>query len=164
MKLLIKQKVFSWRDRFSVYGEDLTERYQVTGELFTFGKKLRVCDMEGNEVSYISQRLFTFLPRYFISQNGTEIAEVKKELSFIKQTYSVAELGWHIDGSFSKHDYTIKDTAGRIVAEIKKQWFTWGDTYMIDISNPSDELTVLCTVIIIDAVMASESASTSGRA
>ena len=57
MKLYIKEKVFSWGDKFTVkdaYGED---KYIVEGEVFTFGKKLHVYDRSGREVAFIKQVL-----------------------------------------------------------------------------------------------------------
>lgn len=44
MRLYIKQRAFSWTDKFSIkdeYGED---RYYVEGEFLSFGKKLHVYD------------------------------------------------------------------------------------------------------------------------
>ena len=107
MKLYIKQKVFSWSDRFTVkdiHGED---RYYVEGELFSWGKKLHVYDMAGNEVAFIQQKVFSFLPRYFVYVNGEEIAEIVKEFTFFFPKYSIAGLGWDIEGSFMAHDYQI---------------------------------------------------------
>ena len=40
MKLYIKQKVFSWGDKFTVKDETGRDRYYVEGEIFTFGRKL----------------------------------------------------------------------------------------------------------------------------
>ena len=51
MKLYIKQKLWSWKDKFTVkdeYGED---RYTVEGEFFSLGRKLHVCDMAGRELN-----------------------------------------------------------------------------------------------------------------
>ena len=45
MKLYIKQKVFSWGDKFTVKDEAGRDRYYVEGEVFTFGRKLHVYDM-----------------------------------------------------------------------------------------------------------------------
>ena len=42
MKLYIKQKVFSWGDKFTVKDATGRDRYYVEGEIFTFGKKLHV--------------------------------------------------------------------------------------------------------------------------
>ena len=85
MKLYIKQKVFSWRDKFTVKDEAGNDRYFVEGELFSWGKKLHVTDLGGNEVAFIQQKVFSFLPRYFVYVGGEEIAEkiraaVKEEL------------------------------------------------------------------------------------
>ena len=44
MKLCIRQKVFSWVDRFTVFDENGADKYYVEGELFSWGKKLRVTD------------------------------------------------------------------------------------------------------------------------
>jgi uncharacterized protein YxjI len=46
MKLYIKQKVFSWADRFTVKDENGADRYFVEGEMFSWGKKLHVYDMD----------------------------------------------------------------------------------------------------------------------
>ena len=38
MKLYIKQKVFSWGDKFRIYDEN--DKYYVESEVFTFGKMM----------------------------------------------------------------------------------------------------------------------------
>jgi hypothetical protein len=62
MKLYIKQKVFTFGDKFSVYDENGDERYYVEGEVFTFGKKLHLYSLGGRELAYIEKKLLTFLP------------------------------------------------------------------------------------------------------
>ena len=62
MKLYIKEKVFSWGDRFYVRDAAGREKYEVRGEVFSLGKRLHIYDMEGREVALIMQRLLTFLP------------------------------------------------------------------------------------------------------
>lgn len=44
MKLYIKQKVFSWGDKFTVKDVNGEDRYFVEGEIFSWGKKLHVYD------------------------------------------------------------------------------------------------------------------------
>ena len=55
MKLYIKQKVFSWGDKFTVKDSNGEDRYYVEGEIFSWGKKLHVYDMRGNEVASSSK-------------------------------------------------------------------------------------------------------------
>ena len=82
MKLYMKQKVFSWKDRFTVWDANGNDRYYVEGELISFGKKLHVYDVQNREVAFIHQKLFSLLPRYFVSVNGVDVAEIVKEFTF----------------------------------------------------------------------------------
>ena len=164
MKLYIKQKVFSWGDKFRVYDENGNDRYAVKGEVFTFGKKLHLYDPGENELAFIHQKVFSFLPKYYISRNGQMTAEVVKEFTFFKPEYSVNYLGWHVSGSFTEHDYSISDNNGKNVACVTKKWFSWGDTYEIDIAYGYDEINVLCVVLIIDAALAAQSSAAAGAA
>lgn len=156
MKLYIKQKVFSWSDRFTVKDSYGADRYYVEGELFSWGKKLHVYDMAGNEVAFIQQKVFSFLPRYFVYVNGEEIAEIVKEFTFLFPRYSIEGLGWDIEGSFIAHDYEITQD-GRPIVTITKEWMTWGDSYELDITDSRDEIVALAVVLTIDAVTESKS-------
>ena len=160
MKLYIKEKVFSWGDKFTVkdaYGED---KYIVEGEVFTFGKKLHVYDRSGREVAFIKQEVWSFLPRYYVFCGDRQIAEIKKEFTFLFPKYTIEGLGWEIDGSFMAHDYQITKRDRKIVT-ISKEWMTWGDSYELDIADPADELVALAVVIAIDCVTEANSAATS---
>ena len=154
MKLYIKQKVFSWGDKFRIYDEYENDKYYVQGEVFSLGKKLHLYNQSGNELAYIHQKLLSFLPKYFISRNGTDVAQVIKEFTFFRQEYTVDGLGWNVKGDFLAHEYTIS-APNRPIASISKRWFSWGDTYEIDIFDNADEIMALCVVLIIDAVIAS---------
>ena len=82
MKLYIKQKVFSWTDKFYVKDINGQDRYYVEGELFSWGKKLHVYDMNGNEAAFIQQKTFSFMPTYFVFVNVRQVAEIVKEFTF----------------------------------------------------------------------------------
>lgn len=152
MKLYMKQHIFTWGDRFSIYDEAGREKYHVEGEIFTWGKKLHLYNLQGNEIAFIQKEILTFLPRYHISRNGVEIAEVVKEFTFFQHEYSVNGLGWRIHGNFLAHDYEI--TQGEhTIAAISKEWMTWGDAYEIRINDSADEITVLSVVLVIDACL-----------
>lgn len=156
MRFYIKQHVFTWGDKFSIYGEDNTEKYYVEGEVFTFGKKLHVYDAAtAREVAYIEQKIFSFLPKYYIYKNGDEVAEVVKEFTFFRHEYSVNGPNWMVQGDFFDHEYEFFDGEG-VVTRVSKQWFTWGDAYEIDISSTVDEVTALAAALVIDACIDAE--------
>ncbi len=158
MKLYIKQRVFSWKDRFKVFDAQGNERYNVEGELISFGKKLHIYDIRGNEVAFIAQKVFSFLPKYFVYIGGSQVAEIVKQFTFFRQKYTIEGLGWEIDGDFFAHNYCINKNGRRIVT-INKQWMTWGDSYELDIENESDEIVALAVVLAIDCVLASQAAA-----
>lgn len=158
MKLYIKQRVFSWGDKFSIYDEAGNEKYHVEGEVFTLGKKLHLYDLQGNELAFIEQEIFTFLPKYHISRNGMQIAEVVKEFTFFKHEYTVNGLGWNVHGDFWDHEYEIADN-GRTVASVSKEWMTWGDSYEISFGTEVDEIAALSVVLVIDACIAAQNNS-----
>jgi len=163
MKLYIKQKVFSWGDKFRVYDESGRDIYCVEGEVFSLGKKLHILDNNRRELLFIHQKLLSFLPRYLIAQNGVDVAEVRKEFSLFHPVFTVEGPGWNVEGDFFHHEYAIDNGRGT-VATISKQWFTWGDTYEIDIMPGQDELLVLCVVLAIDAVLAAQNAHAASTA
>ena len=156
MKLYIKQKVFTWGDKFTVKDINGNDRYYVEGEVFSWGKKLHVYDMNGNEAAFIQQKVFSLLPRYFVYVGDKQVAEIVKEFSFLFPRYSIEGLGWDIEGRFMAHDYEITQN-GRPIDTISKEWMTWVDSYELDIADPKDEIVALAVVLTIDAVMASNS-------
>lgn len=158
MKLYIKQKVFSWGDKFTVKDGTGRDRYYVEGEIFTFGRKLHVYNMQGDEVAFIKQEVWSWMPRYYVFCNGRQVAEIRKSFTFLFPKYTIEGLGWEIDGSFMAHNYEVTKNGCPIVA-IRKEWMTWGDSYELDISDPRDEIVALAVVLTIDGVMADASSS-----
>ena len=155
MKLYMKQKIFSWNDKFSVYDANGEEHYFVEGELFSWGKKLHVYDRVRREAAFVRQELFTLLPKFIVSIGGQDIAEIVKEFTLFKPKYRIDGLGWEIDGDFWDHEYEIKKN-GRTIVSLSKEWFTWGDCYELDIENPEDEIVALAVVLAIDCVQAAQ--------
>lgn len=156
MNLYVKQKVFSWGDRFTVYDENGNERYGVQGEVFSWGKKLHLFDLAGIECAFVHQKLFSFLPRFFISRNGADVAEVVREFTFFHPEYTVKGFGWRVEGDLFAHEYEITDGT-RTVVTVSKQWMTWGDAYEICIAPEVDEVDALAVVLVIDACLESQS-------
>ena len=149
MKLYIKEKVFSWTDKFTIkdeYGED---RYTAQGELISIGKKLHVYDRFGEEVITIRQKVVSLLPRYTIYVRGRELGQLVKKISFLRPKYVLEGPHWEITGNFMALDFTVTQ-ADRQIFSICREWMTWGDSYCVDIPDPSLELQALAVVLAID--------------
>ena len=152
MRLYIKQKVFSWRDKFSVKDQNGADRWFAQGELFSWGRKLHIYDSNGREAAFIRQKLLTLLRRYYIEINGS-VYTLKKELTFLHPQYSIEGLSWQMSGDFFAHEYELHDGRNQIMC-MSKRWFTWGDSYELDIFDPANELMCLCVALAIDCMQA----------
>ena len=128
MKLLFKQRMFSWFDSYDIYDENENTVYVVKGQL-SWGHCLKIFDTEENELGTVKQ----------------------KELGWFKPKYNIDFNGWHVEGNFPGWDYTITKPVGETVATISKELLQWTDTYVLDIVDPADALHVLMFVLAIDA-------------
>ena len=155
MKLYIKQKVFSWRDKFAVWDEQEQERWFAQGELFSWGRKLHICDTGGREAAFIRQKLMSFLPRYFIEIGGN-VYTLVKEFTLFRPRYRLEGMPWTMSGEFLAHEYEVTDGA-ECVMRMSKHWFTWGDSYELDIPRPENELLALCVALAVDCMNADAS-------
>ena len=153
IKLYLKQKVFSWGDRFTVKDSQGRDRYFAEGEVFSFGKKLHIYDSTHNEKAFIKQEMLTWMPRYNVFVGGHQVAQVVKKLGLLPQ-YAIDGPGWDVEGDFFAHEYQIHKS-GRIIATIRKEWMSWGDSYELNISDGIDEVMALAVVLAIDAVIES---------
>lgn len=155
VKRYVKQKVFSFRDSFTVKDEEGADCYTVVGDFFSFPKALHIYDSAGAEVLKISRKLLTFLPRYQIFREDKLAAEIAKEFSFFTPKYYIDGAPFTIEGDFLSHNYEVLRD-GVTVAKIGKEWFTWGDSYVIDMNPSEDELIMLSILIVIDCVLSSD--------
>lgn len=155
MEYYLKQRVFTWADKFDIYYADGTPVFHVWGELFVMGKQLHLCDMAGNELMFVKQRIFSFLPRYYLMNDDGVLAEVQKRFTAFHDEFTIPEFGWEVKGDFFSHEYAIYAGERRIAA-ISKRWFTWGDTYEISVESFVDPVAALAVVLVIDAVLASK--------
>ena len=154
----IRQKVFSWRDKFSVKDENGEDVFHVEGEIISLGKKLHMYDPQGREVFYIAQKIMSFRPSYEIWSGNNLIAKVTKRITLFTPEYYVEGPGWSVEGSLGAHNYRINGNNGT-VAVVRKAWFSWGDSYEISVGKEVNAKLALAVVIVIDAVLASENDS-----
>ena len=56
MKLLFKQRFFSWFDSYDIYDESGETRYVVKGQL-SWGHRLKIFDSFGQEVGLVQERV-----------------------------------------------------------------------------------------------------------
>ena len=151
MRLLFKQRMFSWFDSYDIYNEAGQPIFIVKGQ-FGWGHKLKIFDgSTGNELGTVKERVLSFLPRFEMYMGEQYIGCISKELSFFRPRFNIDCNGWQVEGNFFEWDYDIKNQFGYTIASVSKELFNWTDTYIIDVYNPHDALCVLMMVLAIDA-------------
>ena len=150
MKMLFKQRFFSWLDSYDIFDETGNTIYTVKGQL-AWGHCLRIFDAQGRLVGEIRQRIFTLLPKFEMYLQNNYVGCISREFTFFKPKYLIDCNGWQVDGDFFEWDYTIRDSFGRQLATVSKELFRWTDTYVIDVIDPNDALCALMLVLAIDA-------------
>ena len=147
MTLYLQEEIFSF-DHFDIWDEDGNVKYQVERELFQFGRKLIVTDLQGQEICFVQHIPFSVPCAYELAVPGGSV-QLDRHFSFLTQRYSIDSLGWDISGSFMSLEFEITQ-GDRRVASIEKAWPAFHDRYRLEIEDPADELTALCVVLAID--------------
>lgn len=149
MKLLFKQRAFTWFDSYDIFDETGNTVYTVQGRL-AWGHRLEISDAAGNYLGQVRQEVLTFRPRFslFIGENC--VGQLRKEFALFKPVFTLDCNGWEIEGNFWEWDYRVTE-GSRIVMTVSKELFHWTDTYQMDIADPKDALLCLMIVLAIDA-------------
>lgn len=150
MRLLFRQRFFSWFDSYDIYSETGETLYTVKGQL-SWGHCLKIFDAAGREVGTVRERVFRFLPCFELYCGTQYSGCVRRLLTFFRPQYTVECNGWQVQGDLFGWEYTVITGDGRPVATVSKQLFQWTDTYGIEVVRPEDALCVLMLVLAIDA-------------
>ena len=131
-------------------GEDVI---RIDGKVFSIGDKLTIEDMSGRELALIDQKLLSWGPTYEIWKGNTLAAVVKKSVFTLFRCEFTVDVPGPDDllaeGDFWDHEYAFV-RAGRPVASVSKKYFSWTDTYGIDIRHGQDPILILASAVVID--------------
>ncbi len=81
MKLLFKQRLFSWLDSYDIYYEDGSVAYTVKGQL-SWGHCLKIFDPQGYELGTVKERILTWMPAFDLYLGDRQIGSMHKEMTF----------------------------------------------------------------------------------
>ncbi len=151
----LKEKIWTFNDNYTIRDKDGNNAYQVIGKVFSWGDNLSFQKMSGEEVFKIKQILLSFMPKYTITRNGEELAEIRKEFAWFKQKFVLDVPGpndYTISGSFWQREFEFL-RGDKVAAVVSKKFWNWSDTYGIDIIEGENEELILATAVVIDLVL-----------
>ena len=90
MKLLFKQRLFSWLDSYDIYDQFGNTVYTVKGKL-SWGHKLHIMDKNGVHIGTVKQVSGNFLEWDYVikDRTGKKVAVISKELFNLTDTYVI---------------------------------------------------------------------------
>jgi uncharacterized protein YxjI len=155
VRYMMRERILSWGDDFSIKDADGREVYYIDGKVFSFGNTLSIKDRDGGELARINQKLLSFGPQYEIVSGGETVAVVKKHLfTPFRGRFTVDVPGpddLEARGDFLDHEYVFEQS-GKVVARVSKKWFSLADTYAVDIDQGQNEVLLLAAAVVIDLV------------
>jgi uncharacterized protein YxjI len=153
MRYKMRQKMFSLGEDFTIEDASGNPAYEVDGKVMTLRETFELKDLDGNVVATIRGRLMSIRSKMDIHRNDEVIATVTKALFSPfgdKFHVEVAEgKDLKIDGSILDHEYSI-ERDGDAVAQVSKRWFTFTDTYGIDVAAGEDDALILAIAVALD--------------
>lgn len=158
-QLYIKQKVFSLSGKFTVKDQLENDIYYVEGSFMQIPKTFSIMNTTREEIALITKKVFSFLPTFFVEVNGREVLAIKKEFSFFKPRYTIDAAGIEVQGNWWDMDFQVFQQ-GKVIGKVTKEWFTWGDSYKVEILEDEMEAIMIALVVAIDCVKADEAAAT----
>ncbi|WP_226669638.1 LURP-one-related/scramblase family protein [Metabacillus litoralis] len=159
-QLYIKQKVFSLSGKFTVKDQQEKDVFYVEGSFLKIPKTFSIMNTAKDEIALITKKVFSFLPKFFVEVNGSEIFTIKKEFSFFKARYTIDMEDIEVQGNWWDMEFKVLQR-GEVIGQVSKEWFTWGDSYKVQIMKEEMETIIIALVVAIDCVKADEAAATS---
>lgn len=160
MKLLFKQKFFSWFDSYNIFDEQGNIFFHVEGKL-SWGHLFYIYSKSNKHIGTLKEQVFRFLPHFTMFENDVEVGEIIRKFSWFKPKFSLTVSDWIVTGNVWEWDYTILNSKQQIIANITKQLFNFTDTYVLDIKDEQNALRVLMIVLAIDAIKCNQAAAAS---
>ena len=159
MRYIMKQKLWAWGDDFVIKDDAGRDHFFVDGKALSLGDKLSFQDMQGQELAFIQQKLLSWGPTYEIYHAGRLEAVVKEKLwSFFKYRFLV-DVGadgpgpedLEIEGDFFNREYSFT-RGGRTLATVSRKFWSWADTYGVDVAEGADDVMILACTVVVDMV------------
>jgi uncharacterized protein YxjI len=156
MRYVLKEKVLTLTDSFTIRDSNGNEVYRVKGKLLSIGDKLSLHDMAGEELALIRQEIITLTPSYRIYRGGELQADVsKKLLTVFRDKFKVdmkdGSPDLEIVGNILDHEYSFR-RGGREVAHVSKRWISIGDSYGVQVDEGEDDVLILACAVIVDLI------------
>lgn len=150
-KLYIKQKIFKIVDKYYIKDENENDVYYVEQDFKLIGHTVNMYDMKGNKLFVLDREIFNLLPRYRLYLNDGDDILIQQKFSLLNRRFVISSKKYNLtlNGDFIDKDFNIYED-NKIIANINKKWFTFADTFEIEIYDEDKEIITIALMIAID--------------
>ena len=159
-RLYMKQKMFSFNEKFSVTDSDGLVCYNVHGSLFKLAKSFTIVDQTNQEIGKVTKELFKWMPKFIVEVYGKSTFRIEKQLTFFKSNYQVFSKDIEIEGDILDKHFTVHQGTQKI-ATINQKWLAMTSTYEMTIFDQDYEHFIVLLVAAIDFLKAQQAAAAS---
>ena len=106
MRLLFRQRLFSWFDSYDIYDEAGNTVYTVEGKL-AWGHCLHILNAAGDHIGTVREQVLTFLPKFELYVQDQYVGCIQKEFTFFTPKFDIDCNGWRVEGDFLEWDYRV---------------------------------------------------------
>ena len=139
MKMLFKQRLFSWFDSYDIYDEMGNTIFTVEGKL-SWGHCLHIHSANGEHIGTVQEKVLTIAPKFELYACGDYLGTIKKEITLFTPRFVFDRSDWQVEGDWTEWNYAITSPSQGLVAVIGKNLFRWTDTYVIDVKDPDNDM------------------------
>lgn len=163
--LFISTEVFSFHQATEVTDENDQVVYYSNSKFLSFVDDTTVFDAQGNEISNITRKMFSFHGRHYIAMHDGTSFELSNELfHLIKDITNIEGLGWKITGNVLRLNFLLSDENDHPIAYVCQKAFSLHDKYSIDIYDVSKEKEIITIVIALQHMIRDRNASSNASA
>lgn len=151
----MRQKVFSLGEKFTITDQNEQPKYTVQGSFMQIPKQFTIYDETSETVGTITKKMISLLPAFYVSVDGFKEIMIQKAFTFFKTRFDIHAENIHIVGDIFDKFFEVHGSSG-VIAYVEEKWFTWGDTYTIDVADERYEALVISLVVAIDFAKAQD--------
>ena len=151
----MRQKVFSLGEKFTITDQNEQPKYIVQGSFMQIPKQFTIYDQTNQAVGTITKKMISLLPAFYVSVDGFKEIMIQKAFTFFKTRFDIHAENIHIVGDIFDKYFEVHGPSG-VIAYVEEKWFTWGDTYTIDVADERYEALVISLIVAIDFAKAQD--------
>jgi uncharacterized protein YxjI len=149
------QRMISIGDDYVIENDRGEGVFRLDGKALRIRKTILFEDMDGHELCKIQERMLHARDSMEIEgPDGHRAALVQKAMvDPLRERWVIKTDGedLHAQGNLVDHEYTI-ERDGDKVAEVSKRWFRVRDTYGVEVFPGENDVLILATTAVIDAM------------